>query len=79
MATSAPSSANISAIPLPIPWLAPVMSATLLRSFIFTPLDFQTCSSPGNTLVDRPAAIDHQHVTNHHIGELTGEKQHRTH
>src|ERR1700677_4587551 len=82
MATSAPSSANISATPLPIPWLAPVMSATLLRSFMFTPLDWHSVAlhhRPPGPLVDRPATIDHQHVANDHIGEGAGEKQHCTH
>ena len=40
------------------------------------------CSPPPTQpvlLVDSPAAIDHQHVAHHHIGEGAGEKQHGTH
>src|SRR5580704_16815005 len=67
MTTSAPSSANTSAMPLPIPWLDPVMIATLLRSFIGHP----------SALVDRPSTIDHQHVSDYHVRKRAGEKQYR--
>src|SRR5262249_32335135 len=30
-------------------------------------------------LLDCPAAIDHQHVSDHHVGQRTREKKHRTH